>query len=120
MEPLNHTIATAATNAYFSYFIPFLLIGAGIGLFFAFLNRNPQIAAIGCCSFLGLGFLAGLVIIIGEFIKAHAVLCLVIGLILAIGCLITFMVYSPPSPPNVKDDYDPEEDKDNPFYEGPR
>jgi hypothetical protein len=30
------------------------------------------------------------------------------------------MIYSPPSPQKKSDEYDPQEDKSNPFYEDPR
>lgn len=51
---------------------------------------------------------------------SHAFVFILLGVGLVFGCLILFMVFSPPSPPKKQNEYDPQKDKNNPFYEGPR
>lgn len=120
MEQLNQTIAISASNALVVYFIPCLLIGGGIAIFFSLMNKNPEKALLGCGSLCVLGFVIGLLLMVLEFIKAHVILCLCVGGVFFLLCLILFMIYTPPSPPKIQTEYDPKDDKDSPFYEGPR
>ncbi len=120
MNQLNQTIADAAAGAYVAYFLPCLLIGGGIAIFLSLMNKNPEKAVIGCGSVCALGFVIGLLMMVVEFIKAHVMLCLFIGVAFVFVCLVIFMIYTPPSPPKPKNGNDSTEDKDNPFYEGPR
>ncbi len=120
MNQLNQTMADAAAGAYVAYFIPCLLIGGGIAIFFSLMNKNPEKAVIGCGSVCALGFVIGLLMMVVEFIKTHVMLCLCVGVVFVLICLVIFMIYTPPSPPKTKDENDSIENKDNPFYEGPR
>lgn len=109
----------AAVNQWIKM-IPLFIVAFGISVFFSLIRKNPQKAIIGCSGFVGVAFVIGLVVWLLEFISAHFFVFLLIAIGLFFVGLVLFMIYSPPSPPKVHDEYDPQEDKNNPFYEGPR
>ena len=118
-ENLGAVMATAAVNQWIKM-IPFFVLALGIAVFFSLIQKNPQKAMIGCCGFVGVALVLGLVVWLLEFVAAHAFvfLLLTIGLVFAV--LIIFMIYSPPSVKKAQDEDDSQNDKKNPFYEGPR
>ena len=88
--------------------------------FFIFIQKKPQKTIQVCGSLVAIVFAVGLVTWILDFMASHAFVFIMLGAGLVFGCLILFMVYSPPSPPKKQNGYDPQKDKNNPFYEGPR
>lgn len=99
---------------------PLFLLGTGVAIFFTLIQKRPREALIGCSGLCGLAFAIGLFCWILEFIAAHAFAFVILIIILALIAFIVYVVCSSPSLPTIEDDYDPQEDKDNPFYEGPR
>lgn len=111
-------MANTATSQMISM-LPLFVLAAGIAVFFALVQKNPQKAAIGCGGLCAIAFILGLFIWVLDFIASHAFVFVLLAAALIFIFLICYMVYSPPiSKPENK----PEEplDKDNPFYEGPR
>lgn len=111
-------MANTATSQMISM-LPLFVFAAGIAVFFALVQKNPQKAAIGCGGLCTIAFILGLFIWVLDFIASHAFVFVLLAVALIFIFLIIYMVYSPPSP---KPENKPEEplDKDNPFYEGPR
>ena len=99
---------------------PLFALAFCIALFFIFIQKKPQKTMQVCGSLVALVFAIGLVTWILDFIASHAFVFFLLGAGLVFGCLILFMVFSPPSPPKKQNEYDPQNDKNNPFYEGPR
>ena len=110
-------MANTATSQMISM-LPLFVLAAGIAVFFALVQKNPQKAAIGCGGLCAIAFILGLFIWVLDFIASHAFIFILLAVALIFIFLICYMVYSPPSPKRPKDE--PEESLDNPFYEGPR
>ena len=92
--------------------LPLFVLAAGIAVFFALVQKNPQKAAI--------AFILGFFIWVLNFIASHAFIFILLAVALIFIFLICYMVYSPPTPNRPKNESDETLDKDNPFYEGPR
>ena len=99
---------------------PLFALAFCIALFFIFIQKKPQKTIQVCGSLVAIVFAIGLVTWILDFMASHAFVFILLGGGLVFGCLILFMVFSPPSPPKKQNEYDPQKDKNNPFYEGPR
>ena len=99
---------------------PLFALAFCIALFFIFIQKKPQKTLQVCGSLVAIVFAVGLVTWILDFMASHAFVFILLGIGLVFGCLILFMVFSPPSPPKKQNEYDPQKDKNNPFYEGPR
>ena len=99
---------------------PLFALAFCIALFFIFIQKKPQKTIQVCGSLVAIVFAVGLVTWILDFMASHAFVFIMLGIGLVFGCLILFMVFSPPSPPKKQNEYDPQKDKNNPFYEGPR
>lgn len=112
-------MANTATSQMISM-LPLFVFAAGIAVFFALVQKNPQKAAIGCSGLCAIAFILGLFIWVLDFIASHAFIFILLAVALIFIFLICYMVYSPPSPNRPKNESDETLDKDNPFYEGPR
>jgi hypothetical protein len=99
---------------------PLFALAFCIALFFIFIQKKSQKTIQVCGSLFALVFAIGLVTWILDFIASHAFVFFLLGAGLVFGCLILFMVFSPPSPPKKQNEYEAQKDKNNPFYEGPR
>ena len=112
-------MANTATSQMISI-LPLFVFAAGIAVFFALVQKNPQKAAIGCGGLCAIAFILGFFIWVLNFIASHAFIFILLAVALIFIFLICYMVYSPPSPNRPKNESDETLDKDNPFYEGPR
>lgn len=112
-------MANTATSQMISM-LPLFVFAAGIAVFFALVQKNPQKAAIGCGGLCAIAFILGLFIWVLDFIASHAFVFVLLAVALIFIFLIIYMVYSPPSPKRPSNEQEVPLDKDNPFYEGPR
>lgn len=100
--------------------LPLLMLGLAIATFFILIQKQPQLVFRVSGGLFALAVVLGIVTWILDFMASHAFVFILLGVGLVFGCLILFMVFSPPSPPKKQNEYDPQKDKNNPFYEGPR
>lgn len=100
--------------------LPLFLLGLAIATFFILIQKQPQLVFRVSGGLFALAVVLGIVTWILDFMAKHAFVFIMLGIGLVFGCLILFMVFSPPSPPKKQNEYDPQKDKNNPFYEGPR
>lgn len=117
------SMAPVAANAAIELWIkmiPLFLLAFGIAVFFSLIRRSPEKAVIGCGGFFAVAALLGLFVWVLDFIAHHVLAFILLAVCLIFGFLILYMIYSPPSPQKKSDEYDPQEDKSNPFYEGPK
>ena len=122
-ENFGQSMATVAANAAIEQWIkmiPLFLLAFGIAVFFSLIRRSPEKAVIGCGGFFAVAALLGLFVWVLDFIAHHVFAFILLAVCLIFGFLILYMIYSPPSPQKKSDEYDPQEDKNNPFYEGPK
>ena len=116
---LGRSMANAAIEQWVRM-IPLFLFAFGVAVFFSLVRRSPEKALMGCGGFSAVALLLGLLVWVLDFIARHIFAFILLAVCLVFGFLILFMIYSPPSPPKGRDEYDPQQDKNNPFYEGPR
>ena len=117
------SMAPVAANAAIEQWIkmiPLFLLAFGIAVFFSLIRRCPEKAVMGCSGFFAVAALLGLFVWVLDFISHHIFAFILLAVCLVFGFLILYMIYSPPSPPKKQGEYDPQEDKNNPFYEGPK
>lgn len=117
------SMATAAANAAIEQWIkmiPLFLLAFGIAVFFSLIRKCPEKAVIGCGGFIAVAALLGLFVWVLDFIAHHVFAFILLAVCLIFGFLFLYMIYSPPSPQKKSDEYDPQDDKNNPFYEGPK
>ena len=117
------SMAPVAANAAIEQWIkmiPLFLLAFGIAVFFSLIRRSPEKAVIGCGGFFAVAALLGLFVWVLDFIAHHVFAFILLAVCLIFGFLILYMVYSPPSPQKKQDEFDPQGDKSNPFYEGPK
>lgn len=116
---LGRSMADAAIEQWVKM-IPLFLLAFGIAVFFSLVRKYPEKAFMGCGGISAIAVLLGLFVWVLDFIAHHIFAFILLAICLVFGFLILFMIYSPPSHPKTRDDYDPQQDKNNPFYEGPR
>jgi hypothetical protein len=122
-ENFGQSMATAAANAAIEQWIkmiPLFMLAFGIAVFFSLIRKCPEKAVIGCGGFFAVAALLGLFVWVLDFIAHHVFAFILLAVCLIFGFLILYMIYSPPSPQKKSDEYDPQDDKNNPFYEGPK
>lgn len=74
--------------------------------FFIFIQKKTQKTLQVCGSLVAIVFAVGLVTWILDFMASHPFVFILLGIGLVFGCLILFMVFSPPSPPKKQNEYE--------------
>lgn len=97
-----------------------LVLGLAIATFFILIQKQPQLVFRVSGGLFALAVVLGIVTWVLDFMAKHAFVFILLGVGLVFAVLVAFMIFSPPSPPKRQNDYDPQKDKNNPFYEGPR
>jgi len=100
--------------------LPLLVLGLAIATFFILIQKQPQLVFRVSGGLFALAVVLGIVTWVLDFMAKHAFVFILLGVGLVFAVLVAFMIFSPPSPPKQQNDYDPQKDKNNPFYEGPR
>lgn len=77
-------IMTDATTNAVGALLPYIILAFAISIILGVLRKRPEIAGIGCLGVVILGILVA----IGQFIKAHSTIFIVIGLLIALVLLI--------------------------------
>ena len=116
---LGRSMADAAIEQWVKM-IPLFLLAFGIAVFFSLVRKYPEKAFMGCGGISAIAVLLGLFVWVFDFIAHHVFAFILLAVCLIFGFLIFYMIYSPPSPQKKSDEYDPQDDKNNPFYEGPK
>ena len=100
--------------------LPLLMLGLAIAAFFILIQKQPQLVFRVSGGLFALAVVLGIVTWVLDFMAKHAFVFILLGVGLVFAVLVAFMIFSPPSPPKQQSDYDPQKDKNNPFYDGPR
>lgn len=100
--------------------LPLFLLGLAIASFFILIQKQPQLVFRVSGGIFALAVVLGIVTWVLDFMAKHAFVFILLGVGLVFAVLVVFMIFSPPSPPKKQNEYDPQKDKNNPFYEGPR
>lgn len=76
---ISQIMADATANA-LGGLLPYIFLAFVISILFSLLRKRPEFAGIGCLGIVALGIL----IAIGQFIKAHSTIFIVVGLLIAL------------------------------------